>query len=203
MRDRAPIFIALSDLLICLLCYVLIAVAPAKSKTDGVKPKAEILVTSEWDRDRDVDLDLWVVGPSRQPVFYGSRQVGCVDLDRDSLGFSTSDVTLADGTVIRAKSNQETASIRCLEAGHYDVAVNLFSYHTNERGDPITAHIEITGLNPSVKTLWAGDITLTHMGETLNAASFDLDKDGHVTLVSVPLEPVTNSYERAKAGGAP
>jgi hypothetical protein len=202
VRDRASIFIALSDLLICLLCYVLIAVAPAKSKTDGVKPKAEFLIQLDYDVSRDLDLDLWVVGPSHKPVFYGSRQVGCADLDRDSLGFSTSMITLDDGSQIRAKSNTETVSIRCLEPGHYDVAVNVFSYHSDP-GTPITASITFTGLNPSVKTIWAGDNVLERLGETVNFVSFDLDKDGHVTLVSPPLEPVTSSYEKAKAGSAP
>ena len=197
-----PSVLLLADLLICLLCYVLIAVAPAKSKTDGVKPKAEILIQTDWPVTRDVDLDLWVVGPTRKPVFYASRQVGCADLDRDSLGFSTSMVTLAHGSQVRAKSNVETTSLRCIEPGHYDIAVNLFSYHSDS-GEPITAHVEITGLNPNVRTLWAGDVTLKHNGETVNAISFDLDKDGHVTLVPVPLEPVTSAYERAKAGGAP
>jgi hypothetical protein len=202
VKDRAPIFIALSDLLICLLCYVLIAIAPVKAKVDGVKPKAEFLVQMDYDVQRDVDLDLWVVGPTRKPVFYGSRQVGCADLDRDSLGYSTSMVELADGTKIRSKSNIETTTIRCIESGHYDVAVNLFSFHSDS-GEPITAHVEITRLNPNVRTLWAGDVVLKRLGETQNAVSFDLDKDGNVILVSVPLEPVTSAYEKAKAGSAP
>ena len=192
----------IADFLLCCLGVIIVVANPVHAKTDGVKPKAEFLVQADWPVTRDVDLDLWVVGPTRKPVFYGSRQVGCADLDRDSLGYNTSLVTLADGSTVRAKSNIETTSLRCVEPGHYDVAVNLFSYHSDS-GEPITAHVEITGLNPNVRTLWAGDVTLKHNGETLNAVSFNLDKDGHVTLVPVPLEPVTSAYERAKAGGAP
>lgn len=201
-RHLAALFLAFVDMLVCALIYALAAIVPVHAKIDGVKPKAEYLIQMDYDVTRDLDLDLWVVGPTRKPVFYGSRDVGCASLDRDSLGFSTSKITLADGSVVQAKSNQETVSLRCLEVGHYDVAVNLFSYHSDS-GEPITAHLEITGLNPSVRTLWAGDVTLKHNGETQNAISFDLDKDGHVTLVPVPLEPVTSAYERAKAGGAP
>lgn len=201
-RDRSAIWIATVDLMACALWVAMVHVNPVHAKTDGVKPKAEFLIQADWDVSRDIDLDLWVVGPTRKPVFYGSRQVGCADLDRDSLGFHTSLVTLADETQVRAKSNIETTSLRCVEPGRHDVAVNLFSYH-GDTGAPITAHIEITGLNPSVKTLWAGDVTLKRLGETQNVVSFDLDKDGHVTLVSVQLEPVTSAYEREKAGGAP
>lgn len=201
-RHLAALFLAFVDTLVCALIYALAAIVPVHAKTDGVKPKAEYLIQMDYDVQRDVDLDLWVVGTTRKPVFYGSRQVGCADLDRDSLGFSTSQVMLADGSHIKSKSNIETTTLRCIEGGHYDVAVNLFSYH-GDAGAPVTAHVEITGLNPSVKTLWAGDVTLKRLGETQNVVSFDLDKDGHVTLVSVPLEPVTSAYEREKAGGAP
>lgn len=202
MKFRRIALWAVIDVLGTSLGVALMSVHPVAAKTDGVKPKAEILIQTDWDVSRDVDLDQWVVGPTHKPVFYGSRQVGCGDLDRDSLGFHTSSVTLDDGSTIHMKSNIETTSLRCIEPGHYDVAVNLFSYH-GDTGEPITAHVEITGLNPNVKTLWAGDVTLKHVGETVNTISFDLDKDGHVTLVSVPLEPVTSAYERAKAGGAP
>ena len=53
---------------------------------------------------------------------------------------------LADGTTVHAKENVETISIRCIEPGHNDVAVNLFSYHSIERSEPITAHVEVTAL---------------------------------------------------------
>ena len=71
IRDRAPIFIALSDLLCCLLVYVLIAVNPVKAKTDGIKPPVLFLVSMSWDIQNDTDIDLWYVGPTRKPVFYG------------------------------------------------------------------------------------------------------------------------------------
>jgi len=195
-RDRSPIWIGIADFLLCCLGVVIVAVAPVKANQDGVKPHAEFLIQMDYPVDRDVDLDLWVVGPERKPVFYNSRQVGCADLDRDSLGLATAHVYLADGTSVLSKSNIETTTLRCIAPGRYDVAVNVFSYHTDSR-EPIKAHVEITGLNPQVRTLFAADVTLTHLGETDNVASFDLDKDGHVTLVSVPLEPVTQTFAKS------
>jgi len=195
-RELSTIFIAMTDLFLCVLAVVIVAVAPSKAKVDGVKPHAEFLIQMDYPVDRDVDLDLWVVGPERKPVFYNSRQVGCADLDRDSLGLATAHVYLADGTSVLSKSNIETTTIRCIAPGRYDVAVNLFSYHTDSR-EPIKAHVEVTGLNPQVRTLFAADVTLTHLGETENVASFDLDKDGQVTLVSVPLEPVTQTFVKS------
>ena len=192
----STLFIAATDMFLCVLAVVIVAVAPSKAKVDGVKPHAEFLIQMDYPVDRDVDLDLWVVGPERKPVFYNSRQVGCADLDRDSLGLATAHVYLADGTSVLSKSNIETTTLRCIAPGRYDVAVNVFSYHSDSR-EPIKAHVEITGLNPQVRTLFAADVMLTHLGETENVASFDLDKDGQVTLVSVPLEPITQTFEKS------
>ena len=125
--DRSPVWIGLADLLLCILSVVIVAVAPTRAKVDGVKPKAEFLITADWKVDLDSDVDLWVVGPEKKPVFYGSRDVGCASLDRDSLGYSTSLITLADGSTAQSESNKETTTLRCIAPGHYDIGVNLYS----------------------------------------------------------------------------
>jgi hypothetical protein len=71
--DRSPMWIGLADLLLCILSVVIVAVAPTKAKVDGVKPKAEFLITADWPVALDSDVDLWLVGPDKKPVFYRSR----------------------------------------------------------------------------------------------------------------------------------
>ena len=155
--DRSPMWIGLADLLLCILSVVIVAVAPTKAKVDGVKPKAEFLITADWPVALDSDVDLWLVGPDKKPVFYGSREAGCVSLDRDSLGYSTSQITLADGSTAQSESNKETATIRCIAPGHYDIGVNLYSDRELAKGaTSIPVRVEITGLNPQVTTLFAG-----------------------------------------------
>ena len=105
-RDRSSIWIGLADLLLCILSVVIVAVAPIKARVDGVKPKAEFLIAADWKVELDSDVDLWVVGPDRKPVFYGSREEGCASLDRESLGRSTSEITLADGSIAQSESNK-------------------------------------------------------------------------------------------------
>lgn len=177
---------------------MIVAVAPTKAKVDGVKPKAEFLITADWPVALDSDVDLWLVGPDKKPVFYGSREAGCVSLDRDSLGFSTSQITLADGSTAQSESNKETATIRCIAPGHYDIGVNLYSDRELAKGaQSIPVRVEITGLNPQVTTLFAGNVVLDQVGQTSNVASFDLTYDGQVKLTDPPLEPITHAYERA------
>jgi hypothetical protein len=199
MRDRSSIWIGLSDLLLCIVSVVIVAASPTRAKIDGVKPKAEYLIGADWNVSLDSDVDLWVVNPSRQPIFYGSRQVGCGDLDHDSLGFRTSVVTLADGSTVRAVSNKEVTSIRCFEPGHWDVGVNLYSdRELAKTAKEIRVHVEIVGLNPEVRTMFARDVVLDRVGETVNVVSFDMDRDGKITLADPPLEPITDAYRGVK-----
>jgi hypothetical protein len=199
MRDRSPVWIGLADLLLCIVSVVIVAGAPVKAKTDGIKPKAEYLISADWDVMLDSDVDLWVVNPSRKPIFYGSRQVGCADLDHDSLGFQTSVIALADGSTVRAASNKEVTSVRCFEPGRWDVGVNLYSDRelAKARKD-IKVHVEIVGLNPEVRTVFAGDVALDRVGETVNVVSFEMDRDGKIALADPPLEPITEAYRGAK-----
>jgi hypothetical protein len=158
--------------MLCILSVVIVAVAPTKAKVDGVKPKAEFLITADWPVALDSDVDLWLVGPDKKPVFYGSREAGCASLDRDSLGFSTSQITLAAGSSAQSESNKETTTIRCLAPGHYDVAVNLYSDRELAKGaSAIPVRVETTGLNPQVTTVFAKDVALENVGQTINVVS--------------------------------
>lgn len=195
--DRSPIWIAMADMLLAVVSVVIVAVAPTKAKVDGIKPKAEFLITADWPVELDSDVDLWVVGPEKKPVFYGSRQVGCSFLDRDSLGYSTSIITLVDGSNVTVSSNKETTTLRCIEPGHWDVGINLYSDRDLKKGArSIPVRVEITGVNPQVTTLFAGNVSLDQVGQTVNVVSFDMSQDGKITLVEPPLTPITQVYSK-------
>lgn len=194
MKFRRIALWALIDMLGTSLGVALMSVNPVHAKTDGIKPPAQFLISADWPISDVSDIDLWVVGPTRKPVFYGSRQVGCADLDHDDVG-SSSRITLADDSVVMAVAHKEVATLRCIEPGHYDIAVNEFTDNTRGR---IPVHVEITGLNPSVRTLFSGDVTLGHTGQTANIVSFDLDREGKLTLAQPPLESVLDAYEKTK-----
>ena len=78
----------------------------------------------------------------------------------------------------------------------------LYAYRANsinqvDRKDlGLKVHVEILGLNPTVRVLFAKDIVLDRVGETVNWVSFDMDRRGHVMLVDPPLTPITASYQR-------
>jgi hypothetical protein len=94
--DRSPMWIGLADLLLCILSVVIVAVAPTKATVDDIKPNAEFLITADWPIALNSDVDLWLGRAGEEARLYGSRDAGCVSLDRDTLGFSTSQITLGD-----------------------------------------------------------------------------------------------------------
>ena len=203
-RDRSPIWIGLADLLLCVLSVVIVAVAPKADPHKGVEEKAEYLLSIEWDVGVDADADIWLIPPSRKPVFYGSRDVGCATLDRDNRGFQDSIITLADGSTTKVDSDKETIAIRCIEPGHYDLGVHLYAYRVDNltqigRQDlGLKVHVEIVALNPTVRTVFAKDVTLDKVWQTVNAVSFDMARNGSVTLVDPPLEPITREAYKGR-----
>ncbi len=199
--DRSPVWIGLCDMALAVLAVVVVAVNPPKPAS-GVEMKAEILATIEWSNLVDADADIHMMTPAHKPVFYGARDVGCSNLDRDDRGFLDSIITLADGSQVRKENAKETISIRCIEPGHYDLAANLYAYRvdslnlTQGKDLGLKVHVEIVSLNPSVRVLFANDIVLDRVGQTVNWASFDMDRQGHVTLDDPPLTPVTVAYQK-------
>lgn len=201
--DRSPVWIGLCDLALAVLAVALVAVNPPE-KAKGVEMKAELLATAEWSVLEDADVDIWMLPPSRKPVFYGSRDVGCARLDSDNRGFMDEVITLADGSQTKVESDKETISLRCVEPGRYDLAANLYQYRVEglaqerRRDLGIKVHVEIVSLNPTVRVLFAKDVVLDEIGQTVNAASFDLARDGSITLTDPPLQSVTEAYQHPR-----
>ncbi|HKN27744.1 MAG TPA: hypothetical protein VJY34_07610 [Roseiarcus sp.] len=205
MRDRSSIWIGLADLLLCVLSVVIVAVAPKEPARSGVQEKAEYLITMESSPDIDADPDLWLITPSKKPLFYGSRDVGCAKLDGDPRGFMDNVATLADGSKVKVETEKETVSLRCIEPGRYDVGVNLYAFREKGatqlgalHGPGLKVHVEIVAVNPNVHVVFAKDVTLDRVGQTINVESFDLSRQGEIALTEPPRELVTaNAYSRA------
>jgi hypothetical protein len=204
MRDRAPIWIGLSDLLLCVLSVVIVAVAPT-TKAKGPERKAEFLISADWNVSIDADVDLHVRTPSGARIYYQTRQAGCASLDRDSRGFIDGRIRLADGSEVKVASYKETTTLSCIEPGQWDVAANLYGYkgsldaggayveatpEDEAHGYGLPVHVEVLRLNPKLQVEWAGDVVLDHVRQTVNVVSFRLEADGRLTLVDPPVTPI-------------
>src|SRR5271166_3198049 len=205
MRDRSSIWIGLADLLLCVLSVVIVAVAPKAAAQSGVPEKAEYLLSAEWSVDIDADVDIWLIPPTRKPVFYGSRDVGCAKLDSDYRGFIDEWIMLAEGSKVKVEAAKEIIALRCIEPGRYDLGVNLYALREDGMvkvgalaGHGVKVHVEIVAVNPKVQVVFAKDVTLDRVGQTINVESFDLSHQGGIALAEPPLELVTaNAYRTA------
>jgi hypothetical protein len=202
-RDRSPIWIGIADLLLCVVSVVIVAVAPTKAKQDSPKNVNEFVATIEWNVDIDADADIWLLAPAGKPVFYGSRQVGCATLDQDNRGFVDSIITLADGSQAKIPIDKETIMLRCIEPGHYELGVNLYAYRdpgnvnlTDQSNLSLKVHVQIDKLNPNLTTVFAKDVNLDRVGQTINATGFDISRDGGIALSEPRLAPVTDGYQQ-------
>jgi hypothetical protein len=203
---HSPIFVAFSDLLICLLIYALLAVTTSKHKVEGVKQDVFYVITMSWDVDINADVDIHLMTPSKKPVFFGSLRVGCAVLDHDNVGFPSSQVRLADGNLTKLRSDVETITLRCIEPGEYTLATNLYSYRDEvvpvEHG--LKVHTEINKLQPNLDLVWQSDVVLDRVAQTINLTSFNIDDNGDISFSDPPLESITATYQHLGFGsGAP
>ena len=203
MRFRRTSLWALIDVLGVSLGVALLSVHP-KAESKGVEKKAELLLTATWDTRYDADVDLWHVAPDGRPTFYSARDVGCARYEQDDRGYLDGHVTLADGTQAAVPAFTETITLRCIEPGRHDAAVHLYAYRDKglsalptRRGLAVRVHIELIALNPSYRVLDAKDVTLDHVSQSVNALSFELARDGTVTLAEPPLGLVVEKFQRA------
>lgn len=188
-----------SDFLACVLGFfilissllIMIPHQPQKPK-DGIKPKAEYLITLVWDDHRNIDLDLWLHHGSCT-IFYNSRECENISLDRDSRGFISNMSRGPDGTDITSP-NQEVIAIRAVVPGDYLTAVNYYADQEHGGGDAIDCTIELVKLNPTVTVVNQTKLHLVDVKQTLNAIAFHVDLDGTVTIQPLPPENLIALY---------
>src|SRR4051812_7586512 len=67
-------------------CVVLFLLISPRQGEDGVKPKAEFLITVDWTGEGRYDVDTWMRLPSGNRVSYSNKESGSVFLERDDMG---------------------------------------------------------------------------------------------------------------------
>ncbi|MFV2091222.1 MAG: hypothetical protein ACC642_11225 [Pseudomonadales bacterium] len=141
-----------------------------------IDSKAEILITVRWaDRHPD-DVDTLVEGPDGNLVWYHNRDSGLMHLDRDDRGLFADRVVL-DGIEVSNPINQETVSVRALQAGEY--VVNLLHYQSNYSA-PLPVTVKVEKLNPTVSLVFYGTRELKGVGDEQTAVRFTVNAEGEI-----------------------
>jgi len=202
---RAGILLSYVDMLLVIVAILIVSVAP-KKVADGVHVEAQYLVSIEWDRMLDDDVDLWATGPPdpSKPGFYQNLEAGALSLDRDSRGYMDDKLNVDGQTVYLP--HKEVMTLRGVIPGRYIYGIHLYKARPSDdrrARDPhalgIAVHVEVIKLNPKVTVIFRKDFTLDYEGDAVNVWAMDVLPDGNFAEADPPVEPITAKFYRTKA----
>ena len=158
-----------------LLIYALIQIQPPAKKSE-IERKAEFLIILEWDERSLADMDLWVMDPQNNIVWFRQKTGGFLHLDKDDLG-QRNDKILIDGEEKIIYLNREVVTIRGIVPGEY--ITNVHAYRKSKEA-PVNGYVRLLKLNPYVEYA-TEHFTLKNMGDEITVFRFYVDKDGYVS----------------------
>lgn len=159
-----------------LIAFLLINPIAEEGKID---PRSEFIITSSWDDESAIDIDLWVKGPDDTIVGFPSKDGRYMVLERDDLG-DTNDLIQLNGDTILIQRNLETLSINAIVPGEYIVTVHNYSTSVSNENEeyPTPVTIDIMDMNPF--SLDMSRTVKVRLKEEVSVFSFMVDEDGNI-----------------------
>ena len=159
-----------------LIAFLLINPIAEEGKID---PRSEFIITSSWDDESAIDIDLWVKGPDDTIVGFPSKDGRYMVLERDDLGH-TNDLIQLNGDTILIQRNLETLSINAIVPGEYIVTVHNYSTSVSNDNEeyPTPVTIDIMDMNPI--SLDMSRTVKVRLKEEVSVFSFMVDEDGNI-----------------------
>lgn len=183
-----------------LLAIILASTALKQANADIEKPKAEFLVTVDWDPSRDADVDTWLQTPNGDVLYFRKKSNEYAHIDHDDTGNSTDIIRAPDGSLRVNPNNQEIATFRQACAGEWIVNVHLYRKDSDVR--PVQVRVRVQKLNPSVTDIAEGTIALTGQWEEKTILRLKTDEQGNVISQNSLYKPLVRSQTiKAAAGG--
>ena len=159
------------------------------AKKGDIIVNAEFIITMSWPKDSKDDIDLYVMDPAGNIVYFRDKDNGLMHLDRDDLGDKNDQVS-TDAGIISFELNEEHLTIRGIVPGEYIVNAHWYSKATysfkNNQGetykpnDEIPVTIKVEKLNP-YKIVYVGTKTFSKAGEEQTFLRFYVNAEGNVT----------------------
>ena len=158
-----------------LLIYALIQINPPAKETE-IERKAEFLIILEWDERSIADMDLWVMDPQENIVWFGKREGGLLHLDKDDLGLRN-DKIMVEGKEKIIYLNREVVTIRGIVPGEY--ITNVHAYRKLKETS-VYGYVKLLKLNP-YKEYPTEHFTIEYEGDEITVFRFNIDEDGYVS----------------------
>ena len=174
---------AFQDLLFLLLSGVTILwvlsfllINPVAKQADIITP-AQIMITMDWGKDSEDDIDLWLRTPNGNIIYFGNKDSGGANLERDDLGIASDCIQKSDFTKTCIYVNREVIMLRGLQQGEYQLKFVVYSNRPDGIGSPAT--IEIIDLNP-YKVEFSKDFNYSVPKSSISIIRFTVDADGNI-----------------------
>jgi len=173
-----------------LLFFISILFMNPIAKLGNINYKAEYIITVSWPEDQPDDIDLWVEDPLGERVSYLQKEAGWLHLDRDDQG-NINDTVMINGREVVHPINQEVVTIRGILSGEYVVNLHYYQSHSNK---PVKASIKVEKVNPLLRLVYIGQLTLDKVDDEKTALRFELDNKGELVGMS-QLEKTLTPYQ--------
>ena len=180
-----------------LLIYALIQIHPPAKKSE-IERKAEFLIILEWDERSVADIDLWVMDPQNNIVWFRQKTGGFLHLDKDDLG-QRNDKIMIDGKEKIIYLNREVVTIRGIVPGEYITNIHAFR-KTKEAS--VNGYVRLLKLNPYIE--YATEYFIfKNTGDEITVFRFNVDKDGYVSDINQDQHRFIGNQPDGPDGGSP
>jgi hypothetical protein len=206
---------------VALFFIALMMINPVVVKKNNIEMKAEFIIKVTWPEKAKDDVDTYLEDPVGNLLFFNSRDVGLMHLDRDDLGRINDSVILPNGDKIVLNENREIATIRGIVKGEYVLNVHMFSRNDvyaaatqDENGneieneedktfksfEPLEVTIEILKLNP-YEIISVKKVILVDDGDEVTVLRFTLDENGKVVDMNSLEKTLVKETNQNQEGG--
>ena len=148
-----------------------------QAKTGIIDPKAEYILTINWQDNNPDDIDVWVEDPSGQLIWFKNPEAGLLHLDRDDRGL-INDTIMVNDEEIQNPLNQEVLTIRGIVKGEYIVNIHYYASVTQK---PVDVNFKLVKVNPALKIIYYGTARLEKEGDEKTVLRFRIGRDGQVS----------------------
>jgi hypothetical protein len=149
-----------------------------KQEDANVDKKGEFVISVDWDKQYNNDVDTWVRSPDGTVVWFQNRETKHVTLDRDDLGHINDTRFVESLNEIVPNPNQEIVTLRGIQEGEWIVNIHLFREPEAGRAVPVT--ITMIKLNPKASLVFKREITLAQKWDQVTVARVGISAEGEV-----------------------
>ena len=158
-------------LLVIAVCFIIVE----QNKAD-IKTKAEFVITIDWDGEQNNDVDIWILDPQENLLWYREKEIGVMHLDRDDLGH-LNDYQVINGESVPIKVNQEIVTIRGVVEGEW--VINLHLYRQSNK-NPTNTTISLIKLNPKATIIFSKKLELKTYWKQITVARIFMTNSGEI-----------------------